>query len=206
MRSARGDLVVFEGLDEVGKTVSSQRLASLLTADGVDAEWHSFPGSVIGTLGPHIRSLHQDPTQYGVGAVSPDSLQVLHVAAHIDTIASHIMPALRRGAVVVLDRFWWSTWAYGVCGGARRDTLRTLVRLEQRYWGGVRPSLVAVLERPSASAIQRRAYLERCYAGLLRRESKRHAVARVVNDATIDDAAHRVRAAWLQARAANRGK
>lgn len=201
----RGELVVFEGLNDVGKTASSQRLASLLTASGVDAEWHSFPGSVTGTLGLHVRRLHQDPTQYGISAVSADSLQMLHVAAHTDTITSRILPAIRRGAVVVLDRFWWSTWAYGVCGGARRDSLRALVRIERHYWSGVRPILVAVLERPGATSMQHRSCLERCYNGLLRRESRRHAVTRIVNDATVDVAAERIRMAWLQARDQLRG-
>lgn len=203
--SGSGELIVFEGLDGVGKTTTSQRLASLLSASGTDVEWHSFPGSVAGTLGMHVRRLHHEPAKYGLDFVPPDSLQTLHVAAHIDAITARIMPALRRGAVVILDRFWWSTWAYGVCGGARRDSLRVLKDLERRYWGSVQPTLAAVLERPGPADSEHNTCLKRCYAGLIRRESRHHAIARIVNTSSVDDAAARVRTAWLQARASHRG-
>ena len=77
-----GKLYVFEGPDGVGKSALSRRFAQQLVALGTDCEYLAFPGNDEGTLGKHIYDLHHDAQRYGIRALRPASLQVLHVAAH----------------------------------------------------------------------------------------------------------------------------
>lgn len=50
----------------------------------------------------------------------------------------------------MLDRFWWSTWVYGIDGGADRACLELLIEAERQAWADVTPSAVFVVEREHA--------------------------------------------------------
>jgi DNA-binding CsgD family transcriptional regulator len=60
---------------------------------------------------------------------------MLHVTAHVNALHTRIIPWLKSGANVVLDRFYWSTWVYGVVYGANQDFLNNIVKLERSVWG-----------------------------------------------------------------------
>jgi thymidylate kinase len=79
-----GKLFVFEGPDGVGKTTLSKAFSDHLNATGIQCDYLSFPGRETGSLGRHIYELHHDPDRFGIRAVDPASLQLLHIAAHID--------------------------------------------------------------------------------------------------------------------------
>jgi thymidylate kinase len=137
-----GKLLVFEGADEVGKTTLASMLAEELVARGVACELVGFPGTRVGTLGRHVYELHHNPRQFHVERIDPTSLQLLHVAAHIDAIDHQIIPALRKNRTVILDRFWWSTWIYGIVGRANKNSLKSAIQTEAIHWTGIRPSRV----------------------------------------------------------------
>jgi thymidylate kinase len=143
----RGRLVVLEGPDGVGKSALAQAVTTALTARGIDCTCLSFPGREEGTLGWHIYQLHHDPKRFGINEVAPSSLQLLHIAAHLDAIANRILPALRAGRMVILDRFWWSTWAYGIVAGIGKQTLEAMLAVEHAAWEGVVPSLALLVRR-----------------------------------------------------------
>lgn len=142
-----GRLIAFEGPNEVGKTAISRALSTRLGERGRSCEWHAFPGRSPGTLGRHVYDLHHDPKALGLGDVTPAAIQALHVAAHLDAIERLIMPTLALGSDVILDRYWWSTIAYGVVSGVPRRVLDSLVGAELLAWNGLQPTLVIVLER-----------------------------------------------------------
>lgn len=121
-------LYIFEGADCTGKT-------SLATAfaNRVGAIYYAFPGRESGTLGHHIYELHHG--KYGDFQIAGESLQMLHVAAHLTVLHTRIFPWIDSGKDVVLDRFYWSTYCYGVAYGAPHNFLRALIELEQDYWG-----------------------------------------------------------------------
>jgi thymidylate kinase len=100
-----GKLIVFEGPDGVGKSTMATGVAAMLTARGTPCELLAFPGREPGTLGLHVYQLHHEPQRFGVVSIPPTSLQLLHVAGHLDAINDRILPALRAGRWVVLDRF-----------------------------------------------------------------------------------------------------
>ena len=118
-----GRLIVFEGPDGVGKSTLAQALTNRLMAMGLSCEHLSFPGKEEGTIGSLVYDVHHRPAGYGIGAITAASLQALHIAAHLDAIEQRIVPALNEGRWVILDRFWWSTWAYGCAAGVDKATL-----------------------------------------------------------------------------------
>ena len=143
-----GSLVVFEGPDGVGKTTLALALLDRLRAEGLQATYVSFPGGEPGTLGRHVYEIHHNAHGAGLEQISPTSLQLLHVAAHIDTIDTRIRPALLAGETVLLDRFWWSTWIYGLLGGADPTSLEMMIALEKHHWKHIQPNIILLLERP----------------------------------------------------------
>lgn len=144
-----GKLYVFEGPDGVGKSELASQFCAHLRSRGVDAELMSFPGGRPGTLGHHVYAIHHAPGSFGIEGMTSTSLQVLHIAAHVDAIDTRILPLLRSGKTVVLDRFWWSTWVYGTASGANARALDAMIAAEVAVWGRVRPAVAFLIRRPS---------------------------------------------------------
>jgi thymidylate kinase len=193
--TAHGRLIVFEGADAAGKSsivaaVAAKAQTSIATAVDV----LSFPGRTPGTLGAHVYALHHDPQKFGVERLPAASLQLLHVAAHLDAIESDIRPRVTAGNTVLLDRYWWSTWVYGVIGGVEREVLDAMISLERRYWGSLVPDAVILITRSAPLRADTPpdvfATLQAEYGSLANREEQRHRVIRVSNDgelsATVD--------------------
>ncbi len=93
--SLAGKLIVFEGADGAGKTTLIQAIFDSLREVGVKVERLAFPGAEAGTIGRLVYDIHHQPESFGVGAITPASLQTLHVAAHIDAIQT-TSPSFRR--------------------------------------------------------------------------------------------------------------
>lgn len=145
-----GKLFVFEGADGVGKTTIAEEVSRKLTETGTDVLTLSFPGREQKTLGELVYKLHHNLQDFEINDLSPISLQALHVAAHIDNIETRIRPALAEGKTVILDRYWWSTIAYGVASGINLDLLESIVALEKTVWGNIRPEVIFLItcEKP----------------------------------------------------------
>lgn len=188
----RGRLIVFEGADGSGKTTISKRLASALEARGQKCLWLAFPGHEPDMLGAEIYALHHDPRFASAPALS---IQLLHVAAHVEAIERRILPALKAGSWVVLDRYWWSTLAYGLAGKVDPAALRLAIKIEKLQWGTVRPALAFLVERdlPGLRTQPRdRLRLRRVYLQVAGRERRRHPVKVISNDCGLDDAVNQV--------------
>lgn len=138
-------LVVIEGPDNVGKTTICRRFSAKLENLGIKNKAISFPGNRKGTLGKFIHDFHHKHATLGIEKLSPTSLQLLHVAAHFDTVSEDILPALSRGKIVVLDRFWWSTYVYGKISGVNEDVLEKIIELEELAWKKLVPDHVFLL-------------------------------------------------------------
>ena len=74
-------------------------------------------------------------------------MQLMHIAAHLDAIEATILPALRAGISVVLDRFWWSTKVYGLSSGVSNDTLMQMIQVEIAAWEGFLPTIIFLIRR-----------------------------------------------------------
>ena len=184
----RGRLLVLEGPDGVGKTTLCAALAEQLQNRGLDPLQLSFPGKKPGSLGELVYRMHHEQGPVRVADMSMLATQALHVAAHIDAVDRQILPALEEGRVVLLDRYWWSAWVYGLVAGCGRRQLRALIAAERSAWGTVRPALAILLRRPTPidrnDPPARWQRLSDEYARLAERERRLHPVAIIDNVGT----------------------
>ena len=103
-------LIVLEGSEGTGKTTQVALLAKRLSANGRTALSFREPGGT--KLGEILRTavLHTDI------AITPAAESLLFMASRAQLTAQEIRPALQRGATVLLDRFFLSSYAYQVSG------------------------------------------------------------------------------------------
>jgi dTMP kinase len=143
----RGALVVFEGVEGAGKTTQVARLVARLERAGVPVVAFREPGGT--PLGDAVRALLLDPAQ----DITPEAEALLFFASRAQLVQQRVAPALADGMVVVLDRFFLSTYAYQIAGrGLARDAIRDANRLAV---GSVRPDVTMVLDLPAADGMVR---------------------------------------------------
>jgi dTMP kinase len=147
VKASRGRLIVFEGVDAAGKTTLCEELCVSLRRECRIARHCRFPGTRQGTLGELVYRIHHfHSSEFGVPTIDPCSLQLLHIAAHVDAIESEIKPALRDGEWVVLDRFWWSTYVYGLDDGVQESQLQLMIDVEKSAWGAILPDILFLVD------------------------------------------------------------
>lgn len=143
-----GLFVVFEGGDGSGKTTQSRLLAQWLRAEGYEVVETRQPGGT--AAGRRIRELLLDPA---TGHLDPRAEALLYAADKAHHLDEVVWPALRRGAIVVCDRYVDSMLAYQ---GAGR--VLELVEVEQiARWAtsDLRPDLTVVLDVAPSRAVTR---------------------------------------------------
>jgi len=185
MNKSNGNLFVFEGPDGTGKTTLSNDFSDYLNSIGKKCSYFSFPGNSSGTLGKHIYEIHHELSDVGITTINPTSLQLLHVASHIDAIESEIIPELRAGNSIVLDRFWWSTIVYGSVYGANSDSLNKLIEIEKTHWAEFQPACIFYLKRQNSlkpSAVAHWDELLEAYEKLVLQESESSRVEIISNE------------------------
>jgi dTMP kinase len=135
----RGLFITFEGGEGVGKSTQIRALAERLLATGRDVVTTREPGGT--PFAEKVRDLVLQPE---AAARTPLAEALLFSAARADHIAHLIQPALRRGAVVLSDRFADSTRAYqGAAGGLDATSIAAL---EALTLGDVRVDLTIILD------------------------------------------------------------
>jgi len=103
-----GALVVLEGLDRTGKSTQMSALQQLRWNDPVPVFTHMPSG--LTELTQAVYHLTE-----AKNIASPLARQLLHLACHAENLGP--LDVTRRKRAVVLDRWWWSTLAYGWYGG-----------------------------------------------------------------------------------------
>jgi len=112
-----GKFIVFEGLDGSGQSTQSNLLKDFLLQKGY---------KVILTKEPTKDSLAgkkiQDVLQKRL-KLAPDKLQELFAQDRKEHLENLILPALEEGKVVISDRYFFSSFAYGTTEGLDLDWL-----------------------------------------------------------------------------------
>lgn len=101
-----GILIAIEGIDGSGKTTQVKAIASILRKQGKRVFVTKNPTN--GIVGRLIRKILN-----GKIHVSPVSFQYLY-SADRQLQQEEIIPHLKRGEIVITDRYFWSAVAYGL--------------------------------------------------------------------------------------------
>ena len=143
---AQGRFISFEGIDGAGKSSHIEAVAGWLKARGHTVLVTREPGGT--ALAETLRELvlHQPM----------DTLTeaLLVFAARRDHLVQQIEPALRRGEMVICDRFTDASFAYQ--GGGRGFSWQALETLEVWVQEGRQPDLTLWFDLPGAIAAARR--------------------------------------------------
>lgn len=138
---------MLEGAEGVGKTTQLRRLANSLERGCVPCVMLREPGGT--AVGEAIRGLLLDPSV----APSASAEALLFLASRAQLVAAAIRPALALGRVVLLDRFFLSTYAYQVAGrGLDEDQV---MKANQLAVAGLVPDVTLVLELDGETGLAR---------------------------------------------------
>lgn len=142
-----GKLVVFEGAEGTGKSTQVALLREQLAGAGVSAVAFREPGGT--PVGDAVRAVLLDPAR----SMSPAAEALLFMASRAELCTRELRPALEGGLVVLLDRFFLSTYAYQSVGrGLPEQAVRAANNLAT---GGLVPDLTVLLDLPIADAMKR---------------------------------------------------
>lgn len=144
---ARARLIVFEGAEGAGKTTQIRLLAERLTVARISCTTVREPGGT--PVGDAIRGilLHADEE------ITASTEALLFMASRAELIARGIMPSLDAGKVVLVDRFFLSTYAYQIFGrGLPEPEIRAANRLAT---AGLVPDLTLLLDVPASEGLGR---------------------------------------------------
>jgi dTMP kinase len=149
-----GVFIVFEGGDGVGKTTQVELLCEWLADAGHEVVKTFEPGD--STVGAMIRHIVLDPA---TGEMSPRAEALLYAADKAQHIFSVVGPALRRGAVVVCDRYVDSMLAYQ--GGGRVLQLEDVERIARWATEDLQPDLTVVLDAELSDGVHAKSTKDR---------------------------------------------
>lgn len=149
MSTNRGVLIVFEGGEGSGKSTQLRRVSAALARRDVPHVCLREPGGT--PLGTEVRRLLLDRAS----DIGHRAEALLFMASRAQLVAREIRPALERGDVVLLDRFFLSTYAYQIAGHGLPESE---VRAANRFaTGGLTPDLVLLLTFPVTEGLARAA-------------------------------------------------
>lgn len=144
---ARGLVIVFEGAEGAGKTTQIRILAERLATAGIPCIAVREPGGT--PVGDSIRELLLHPEQ----EITTATEALLFMASRAELIAREIVPSVEAGKVVLVDRFFLSTYAYQIVGrGLPEPEVRAANRLAT---AGLIPDLTLLLDLPAAHGLER---------------------------------------------------
>jgi dTMP kinase len=148
-----GFFLTIEGIEGAGKSTLAHELDKALRNKGHEALVSQEPGG--SALGDKIRQILLDRSN----AISDRAELLLFEAARAQHVDETILPALRRGAIVICDRYTDSSLAYQGCArGIGKDTVKAL---NDFATSGLKPDLTILLDLPAAGGLARQNRIDR---------------------------------------------
>ena len=143
-----GTFITLEGIDGCGKTTQAALLARALKMNDVEVVLVREPGGTV--ISERVRDVLLDPANK---AMAPECELLLYEASRAQLVREVIEPALARGATVICDRFYDSTYAYQHGG---RGLSEELVDACNQFGScGLRPSCTLVFDLEPEVALAR---------------------------------------------------
>lgn len=148
MSDNTGLFISFEGGEGAGKSTQITRLADTLRKRGLDVVVTREPGGSPGAEAVRHVLLSGAAESFGVRMEA-----MLFAAARNDHVEEIIRPALRKGSVVLCDRFLDSSRVYqGTTGNLEPDFIETLQRIAI---DGTMPDLTLIFDIPASAGLAR---------------------------------------------------
>lgn len=141
-------LISFEGIDGSGKSTQVKLLKTHLHARGIEALALREPGGV--AMAENIRNL----LLKSQSDIHPTAELLLFAASRAELCETLILPALQKGAIVILDRFYDSTTAYQ--GFGRGLDLNVIATVNRIAAFGLVPALTFYLDILPEDALLRK--------------------------------------------------
>jgi dTMP kinase len=148
----KGRFITFEGSEGCGKSTQSRLLYEYLKKKGFRVVYLREPGGA--KISEKIRRILLDPNNH----ISPICEMLLYMAARAEVVNELIKPALKKGKIVVCDRFLDSTITYQGYGlGMDIDFIK---RLGDFVTQGIKPDLTIFLDLAVHKGLKHRHYKE----------------------------------------------
>lgn len=142
--------ITFEGSEGSGKTTQLRALAAFLRQNGYSVLTTREPGGT--SIGDQIRTVLLDPANT---SMHPRTEILLFQASRTQLVEEVIRPHLKRGTIVLSDRYADSTVAYqGYGQQVDLETLQTVIKFAT---GGLKPDLTLLLDVDVEEGLRRRA-------------------------------------------------
>ena len=140
-------LIVYEGPEGAGKSTQLRLLSEWLVSRGRDVIAVREPGGTI--LGDEIRRILLDPGS----DIVPAAEALLFMASRAQLVERVLRPAIGARSIVLVDRFFLSTYAYQGAGrGIPNDDLVAANRMATR---GLTPDLTVLLDLATDEGLRR---------------------------------------------------
>ncbi|MDD5019088.1 MAG: dTMP kinase [Candidatus Omnitrophica bacterium] len=136
---SRGIFITFEGPEKSGKSTQARLLEKYLKSKGWKTLFIREPGSTV--IGEKIRRVLLDRKNDGMSLVAE---MLLYTASRAQLVEEVIRPALRRGMIVLCDRFQDSTLAYQGYGCGL--DVAVLEKVGKLATSGITPDLTLLLD------------------------------------------------------------
>jgi dTMP kinase len=139
--TAKGKLIVVEGIDGSGKSTQIDLLTKWLRTQGklvYFSEWNSSP------LVKSTTKLGKQEKMF-----TPTSFSLLQATDFVHRWENHIFPMLKVGAIVLADRYAFTAYARDVSRGVDPEWVRNL------YSFALMPDLVMYFRIPLDTAVER---------------------------------------------------
>ena len=144
----KGFFISLEGFEGSGKTTLSQKLYHIIRKNGFDTVLTKEPG---GTLAAdRIRKILLERESEGLGYKAE---LLLFAASRSENVRVNIQPALKKGSIVISDRFFDSTTAYQ--GFGRGIDMKIIEYLNHFAVGDIIPDVTFFLDVDTEIGLQR---------------------------------------------------
>lgn len=142
-------LITFEGIEACGKTTQIQKLVQTLRGSHLDVLSLRSPGGT--PVSEKIRTLFKE----GDATMTPEAELLLVCASHTQLVQQVIVPCLNNKAIVIVDRYLDSTFAYQ--GYGHQLPFSTVYGLVNFVIGQIRPDMTIYLRIPLELSEERKA-------------------------------------------------
>ena len=144
----KGYFITFEGAEGSGKSTQIRNAVAFLKKKGYSVVMLREPGGT--RISEAIREILLDKKLKEMTDVTE---LLLYLAARAQIVREKILPALKKGKIVICDRFEDSTWAYQ--GYGRKIPMAGIEQASQLVRGRLKPDLTFVLDIDTTKGLKR---------------------------------------------------